>query len=104
MTPKVAWSLRLVLGEPQLGVLVTPEASRRTSKLKRSRTRTRLISDAESPLDAGPREVAEVISKYNLLAVPVVDQHNRIQGIVTVDDVMERVMPARVAGRRRRIF
>jgi len=56
------------------------------------------------PLDAGPREVAEVISKYNLLAVPVVDQHNRIQGIVTVDDVMERVMPARVAGRRRRIF
>jgi len=56
------------------------------------------------PLDASPREVAEVISKYNLLAVPVVDQHNRIQGIVTVDDVMERVMPARVAGRRRRIF
>jgi CBS domain-containing protein len=56
------------------------------------------------PLDAGPREVAEVISKYNLLAVPVVDQHNRIQGIVTVDDVMEKVMPSRVAGRRRRIF
>ena len=56
------------------------------------------------PLDAGPREVAEAISKYNLLAVPVVDQHNRIQGIVTVDDVMERVMPARASGRRRRMF
>ncbi len=55
-------------------------------------------------LDAGPREVAEVTSKYNLLAVPVVDEHNRIQGIVTVDDVMERVMPARAGGRRRRIF
>jgi magnesium transporter len=55
-------------------------------------------------LDAGPREVAEVISKYNLLAVPVVDEHNRIHGIVTVDDVMERVMPARAGGRRRRIF
>jgi len=55
-------------------------------------------------LDAGPREVAEVTSKYNLLAVPVVDQHNRIQGIVTVDDVMERVMPARIGARRRRIF
>src|SRR5207302_1301331 len=38
-------------------------------------------------LDAGPREVAEVTSKYNLLAVPVVDEHNRIHGIVTVDDV-----------------
>ena len=55
-------------------------------------------------LDAGPREVAEITAKYNLLAVPVVDQHNRIQGIVTVDDVMERVMPARAGGRRRRIF
>jgi len=54
--------------------------------------------------DAGPRDVAEVTSKYNLLAVPVVDQHNRIQGIVTVDDVMERVMPGRSGGRRRRIF
>jgi CBS domain-containing protein/sporulation protein YlmC with PRC-barrel domain len=55
-------------------------------------------------LDAGPREVAEVTSKYNLLAVPVVDEHNRIHGIVTVDDIMERVMPARAGGRRRRIF
>ena len=55
-------------------------------------------------LDAGPREIAELIAKYNLLAVPVVDEHNRIQGIVTVDDVMERVLPARVAARRRRIF
>jgi CBS domain-containing protein len=55
-------------------------------------------------VDAGPREVAEVTSKYNLLAVPVVDEHNRLQGIVTVDDVMERVMPARGGMRRRRIF
>ena len=55
-------------------------------------------------LDAGPREIAEVMGKYNLLAVPVVDEHNRIQGIVTVDDVMERVMPARAGGRRRRMF
>ena len=55
-------------------------------------------------VDAGPREVAEVTAKYNLLAVPVVDQHNRIQGIVTVDDVMERVMPAKTGIRRRRIF
>jgi magnesium transporter len=56
-------------------------------------------------VDAGPREVAEVTAKYNLLAVPVVDEHNRIQGIVTVDDVMDRVLPPRGGGgRRRRIF
>jgi CBS domain-containing protein/sporulation protein YlmC with PRC-barrel domain len=55
-------------------------------------------------LDAGPREVALVTSKYNLLAVPVVDEQNRIRGIVTVDDVMDRVMPARSGHRRSRIF
>lgn len=55
-------------------------------------------------LDASPRDIGEVMEKYNLLAVPVVDQHNRIQGIVTVDDVMERVMPGRPGQRRRRMF
>jgi magnesium transporter len=34
-------------------------------------------------------EVAEVISKYDLLAVPVVDERDRMLGIVTVDDVMD---------------
>ncbi|HEX3630457.1 MAG TPA: CBS domain-containing protein [Candidatus Dormibacteraeota bacterium] len=55
-------------------------------------------------LDATPRDIGEIMEKYNLLAVPVVDEHNRIQGIVTVDDVMERVMPGRPGQRRRRIF
>lgn len=34
-------------------------------------------------------EVAEVISKYDLLAVPVVEEGGRMLGIVTVDDVMD---------------
>ena len=34
-------------------------------------------------------EVAEVISKYDLLAVPVTDDSGRMLGIVTVDDVMD---------------
>jgi CBS domain-containing protein len=55
-------------------------------------------------LDDSPRDIAEVMEKYNLLAVPVVDEHNRIQGIVTVDDVMERVVPGKAGQRRRRIF
>jgi len=33
--------------------------------------------------------VARVVSKYNLLAVPVVDAFNRLVGIVTVDDVID---------------
>ncbi len=34
-------------------------------------------------------EVAETISKYDLLAVPVVDDRGKLLGIVTVDDVMD---------------
>lgn len=34
-------------------------------------------------------DIAELISKYNLLAVPVVDYNNQLQGMVVVDDVIE---------------
>lgn len=34
-------------------------------------------------------EVAHLLSKYDLLSVPVVDQENRLVGIVTVDDAMD---------------
>ncbi len=36
-------------------------------------------------------EVAEVISTYNLLAVPVVDNTNTLAGIVTVDDAIDAI-------------
>jgi len=39
------------------------------------------------------KEVADIISKYNLLAVPVVDKEGKILGIVTVDDVMDFILP-----------
>lgn len=39
--------------------------------------------------DEDQEEVAEIISKYDLLAVPVVDEQNKLLGIVTVDDVLE---------------
>ena len=34
-------------------------------------------------------EVAQMMSKYNLLAIPVVDSDNRMVGIVTFDDAMD---------------
>lgn len=37
-------------------------------------------------------EVARQISKYNLLAVPVVDEANHVLGIVTVDDVIDAIV------------
>ena len=34
-------------------------------------------------------EVAKIVARYDILAVPVVDQTNRLVGIVTVDDVID---------------
>ena len=41
---------------------------------------------------ADREDVARLISKYNLLAVPVVDEANRVIGIVTVDDVIDAIV------------
>jgi Mg2+ transporter MgtE len=38
-------------------------------------------------------DCAQVVSKYNLLAVPVVDDQNRMQGIVTADDALDKIIP-----------
>ncbi len=38
-------------------------------------------------------EVAQIITKYDLLAVPVVDDQNVIHGIVTADDALDKIIP-----------
>ena len=45
-------------------------------------------------------DIAETISKYNLLAVPVVDQNNLLQGMVVVDDVVEDLINKRRTNKR----
>jgi CBS domain-containing protein/sporulation protein YlmC with PRC-barrel domain len=42
---------------------------------------------------ASQNEVAEVVAHYNLLAVPVVDEAGHLEGIVTVDDAMDAILP-----------
>jgi magnesium transporter len=53
-------------------------------------------SDRRQPIAVAPltdrEEVARLISKYNLLAVPVVDEQARVTGIVTVDDVIDAIV------------
>jgi magnesium transporter len=39
------------------------------------------------------QECAQVISKCNLLAIPVIDQENRMHGIVTADDALDKIIP-----------
>lgn len=43
--------------------------------------------------DASFEEVARVMADYNLTCVPVVDEHEHMLGIVTVDDVLEAMLP-----------
>ena len=39
--------------------------------------------------DIDQEEVAKIVARYDILAVPVVDDSNRLVGIVTVDDVID---------------
>ncbi len=61
-------------------LLVPPE-----TPLKRIMT-TDLISVR---VDINQEEVARLVASYNLLAIPVVDEENKLVGIITVDDVID---------------
>ncbi len=39
--------------------------------------------------DMDQEEVAKIVARYDILAVPVVDDQNRLVGIVTVDDIID---------------
>jgi Mg/Co/Ni transporter MgtE len=47
------------------------------------------------------REVAEFLASYNLLAVGVCDGADHLLGAITVDDVLDRMLPADWRQRRR---
>ena len=53
--------------------------------LKRIMT-TDLIS---ARVDMDQEEVARQVASYNLLAIPVVDEENKLVGVITVDDVID---------------
>lgn len=55
------------------------------------------------PPDTPEREVAERLASYNLLAVGVCDEHERLLGVVTVDDVLDRALPTDWRQRRRQV-
>jgi magnesium transporter len=37
--------------------------------------------------------VAQTVAKYDLIAIPVVDDQNRLHGIVTADDALDKIIP-----------
>ncbi len=65
---------------------------------------TRILSDAlrTNPVmvrvDMSEDKVAEIIAKYDLLAVPVVDEREQLIGVITVDDVIDVIQDAATEG------
>lgn len=47
--------------------------------------------------------VAAAISKYNLVAIPVVNEEEELLGIVTVDDIIDRILPPKAKRKQRKI-
>jgi CBS domain-containing protein len=45
------------------------------------------------PADASFEEVARQMADYNLTSIPVADENQRMIGVVTVDDVLEAMLP-----------
>jgi magnesium transporter len=56
-------------------------------KVKHVMTKEVVSADVDTPID----EVAMLIEKYNLVAIPVVDKIGRLLGQITVDDVMDEI-------------
>ena len=40
------------------------------------------------PVETDQEEVADIVEKYNFMAIPVVETGNRLAGVVTVDDIL----------------
>ena len=89
-----SWKLK---GLISLRSLILADPLRKLSEVMRSEFRFAHPSDSAE-------EVAQIISEYNLLALPVVDDEGDIAGIVTVDDAMEILLPKNLQRRLPRLF
>jgi CBS domain-containing protein len=47
--------------------------------------------------DTSAEDVASMIARYDLLAVPILDDEGKMLGIVTVDDAIDAIMPEKIA-------
>jgi magnesium transporter len=71
-----------LLGVLSLRELINASASQRLSEIMKSEVITVAV-------DTDQQEVATLITKYDLLAMPVLDKGDFLVGIVTVDDVID---------------
>jgi magnesium transporter len=71
-----------LLGVVPIRRLVTSPPDRRCAELM-------IRNPIRVTVDTDQEEVARLVAKYNLLAVPVVDDAGRMAGVITVDDVID---------------
>ena len=43
--------------------------------------------------DASAAEVSRIVASYNLVSVPVTDENHRLVGVVTIDDILDYLLP-----------
>ncbi len=78
-----------ILGVVSLRDLVTAGPQRPIAEI--------MLDDVVTVDVATPRdEVATTIARYDFLAIPVIDADGRMQGIVTVDDVIDVLLPEKL--------
>jgi Mg/Co/Ni transporter MgtE len=54
--------------------------------------------------ETSQQDVARLVARYNLLALPVVDEEGRLLGIVTADDAIDVVIPTSYKKRIPKVF
>jgi magnesium transporter len=85
-----------LLGVVGLRDLLTEDQGKRLAEVMHTKLKT-------AQAETGQETVAALISKYNLLALPVVDDEERLLGVVTVDDVVDLLLPPASRRKRRRM-
>ena len=77
---------RRLEGSVPLGALLRAEGEWPLTRLVKHET-PRLAPEADL------EEIARVMANYNLTSAPVVDEQNQMIGVITVDDVLEAMLP-----------
>ena len=86
-----------ICGLISLRSLILADPTKKLEEVMRSEFRFAHPSEAAE-------NIAQTISEYNLLALPVIDDDGDIAGIVTVDDAMEILLPKNLRRRMPRLF
>lgn len=85
-----------LIGVASLREILLADPDSRLSEIMETKLKT--VAPGEDEM-----AVAEIISKYNLVALPVVDSEGALLGIVTIDDVIDMILPPAAKRKRRKV-